>query len=189
MSDVTVSQPPAPGMITLRHDFAAHGAQAKLLSATGCVMPAARRIGFSGDRALAWMSPDEAMLFLPRAEAPGAAVEIAARLAPAPCLVADVSDARVVFRLSGPGAREVLAKGAPADLSPSAFGVGDFRRTRIGQVAAAFWLRGDGSFDLMCFRSVAEYMRLWLETAARPGTLPGYFRGETRPRGTGPRSG
>ncbi|WP_299134255.1 sarcosine oxidase subunit gamma [uncultured Amaricoccus sp.] len=175
MSDVVVSQPTAPGMITLRYDFAAPGAQSALLGATGCVMPGTRRIAFSGDRALAWMSPDEAMLFLPHAQAPSVAAEIAAKLAPAPCLAVDVSDARVIFRLSGQGAREVLAKGAPADLSPAAFGVGDFRRTRVGQVAAAFWLREDGAFDLMCFRSVAEYMRLWLDTAARPGSLPGYL--------------
>ena len=99
-----------PGMITLRYDFAAPGAQSALLGATGCVMPGTRRIAFSGDRALAWMSPDEAMLFLPHAQAPSVAAEIAAKLAPAPCLAADVSDARVIFRLSGQGAREVLAK-------------------------------------------------------------------------------
>jgi sarcosine oxidase subunit gamma len=69
----------------------------------------------------------------------------------------------------------VLAKGAPVDLAPAAFGVGDFRRTRLGQVAAAFWMPAPDTFELMCFRSVAGYVADWLANAARPGSLAGYF--------------
>jgi sarcosine oxidase subunit gamma len=167
MSDVTVTRPAPRGMVTIRADFAAPGAQSTLLAATGCVMPGRRRIAFEGARALAWMSPDEAMLFLPVAEAPGIPAAVAAALGETPHLAVDVSDARVIFRIAGPGARMVLAKGAPVDLSPAAFGPGDFRRTRLGQVAAAFWMLGDGAFELMCFRSVAGFVEDWLGTAAR----------------------
>ena len=92
-----------------------------------------------------------------------------------------MSDARAVFRLDGPGAREVLAKGAPVDLAPAAFGPGDFRRTRLGQVAAAFWMPEPEVFDLMCFRSVAGFVADWLATAARPGSLPGFLAPAPRP--------
>lgn len=175
MSDATISTPAARGMITIRADFAAPGAQSALLAATGCVMPGPRRIAFSGGRALAWMSPDEAMLFLPLAETPEAVAGIARALDALPNLVTDISDARAIFRVEGPGARDVLAKGAPVDLAPAAFGPGDFRRTRLGQVACAFWLCEDGAFELMCFRSVAEYVATWLETATLPGSAPGIF--------------
>ncbi|MHA1127411.1 MAG: sarcosine oxidase subunit gamma, partial [Alphaproteobacteria bacterium] len=79
------------------------------------------------------------------------------------------------FLIERQGAREVLAKGAPVDLSPEAFGTGDLRRSRIGQLAAAFWMTGDESFELVCFRSVGAFMFDWLSNAAREGSLPEYL--------------
>lgn len=167
MSELMVTRPAPRGMVTIRADLGAPGAQAALLAATGCVMPGRRRIAFQNGRALAWMSPDEAMLFLPPGEAPGLPAAVASALGAAPHLAVDVSDARVIFRIAGPGARMALAKGAPVDLAPAAFGPGDFRRTRLGQVAAAFWMLEDGAFELMCFRSVAGFVEDWLGTAIR----------------------
>ena len=79
----------------------------------------------------------------------------------------EVSDARAVFRLTGDldAAREVLAKLTPADLSPTAFGEGEVRRTKLGQVAAAFWIE-DGGITLVSFRSVAAYVFDLLSNAA-----------------------
>jgi sarcosine oxidase subunit gamma len=69
----------------------------------------------------------------------------------------------------------VLASGAPVDLAPAAFGPGDLRRTRLGQVAAAFWIPEPEVFDLACFRSVADFVTDWLANAARSGMLPRLF--------------
>ena len=88
----------------------------------------------------------------------------------------DVSGARAVFRVEGPHAREVLAKLAPVDLAPGQFTSGMFRRTRMGQVPAAFWLREDGAFEVICFRSVAQYMFDLLSVAAQPGSEVGHFQ-------------
>lgn len=170
-AEARVDRLPPRGMVTIRADFAAAGMQAAILAATGCVMPGPRRIAFTGNRALAWMSPDEAMLFLPEAEAADLPAAIDRALAPQHHLAVDMSDARALFRIKGPGARAVLAKGAPVDLAPAAFGPGDFRRSRLGQVAAAFWMPAPDVFELMCFRSVADFVADWLETAARSGGL------------------
>lgn len=166
MSEVSVTRAAPRGMVTLRADFGAQGAQSALLAATGCVMPGQRRIAFQNGRALAWMSPDEAMLFLPVPEAPGIVAAMAEAFAAAAHLAVDVSDARAIFRVAGPGARAALAKGAPVDLSATGFGPGDFRRTRLGQIAAAFWMTEDGAFEVMCFRSVADFVEEWLRLAA-----------------------
>ena len=80
-----------------------------------------------------------------------------------------------MLRVSGPNAREVLAKLSPVDLSPGAFGVGDLRRSRIAQVAAAYWMDAEDSFRIVCFRSVAEYVYGVLKTAAAEGSEVGYF--------------
>ncbi|MEM6742291.1 MAG: sarcosine oxidase subunit gamma family protein [Pseudomonadota bacterium] len=161
------------GMLSLR---AAAEAGADLASALGTPAPAPRRLERAGARSLAWMSPDEWLLQAPRDDLPALAEAARAALGDRPHLIVDVSDARALFRIEGPGARDVLAKGAPVDLSRAAFGPGDFRRTRLGQVACAFWLAGPGdaeAFELVCVRSVADHVGAWLVHAARPGAAPG----------------
>jgi sarcosine oxidase subunit gamma len=168
MSDtVSISRAPIRGMITLRGDLDS----AVMRNAVEAIapMPAQRCITRNGDNAAAWMSPDELLLMLPHADVARAIADMSAALAGSHHLVADVSDARAIFRVDGPAWREVLAKGAPVDFH--GFGADEVRRTRIGQVAAAFW-PVDGGAEVICFASVAEYMQAWLTTAATEGTLP-----------------
>ena len=177
-----MSEPRAPrvarlretGMITLRLDPAEAGLAEAAAGALDLAPPALRRAETAGGRRLLWMSPDEWLLMAPRPEIAGALEALAPALEGRRALAVDVSDARAAFSLEGEGAREALAKGAPADLSPQAFGVGDVRRTRLGQVAAAFLLTADAPprFELICFRSVAAHVEAWLETAVAPGTIP-----------------
>jgi sarcosine oxidase subunit gamma len=136
--------------------------------AAGVADPAVRRWEGAGDRALVWMSPDERLLICPRWDA----AALAGELSGVAGLAADVSDMRAVFRVSGPGARDALAKGAPVDLSRAAFGAGDVRRTHLAETAAMIrGLEGE-AFELFCFRSVEDHMARWLEVATRPGRAP-----------------
>jgi sarcosine oxidase subunit gamma len=163
-------------MIALRADPETDGAA--IAAATGVAMPGQRRITVDGDRALAWMSPDELLVMAPKAEAAAMLAALDDALAGRHHLAVDLSDARARFRIDGPGAREVIAKGAPVDMASPAFrpvegGAGDFRRSRLGQIAAAFWMPGDDVVELVCFRSVAGYAEAWLRQASRAGSLPG----------------
>lgn len=171
----TVARQAPTGMVTLRADLGDPAVATAVGEVAGCAMPAVLRIETAGERAVAWMSPDELMLFVPRGEEAEAVARLDARLDGIHRLVIDVSDARALFRVAGRGAREVIAKGAPLDLAASAFGPGDFRRTRLGQVAAAVWMRAPDAVELMCFASVAGFVETWLATAAEPGTLPGFL--------------
>jgi sarcosine oxidase subunit gamma len=172
---VTVRELGLGGMITLRGDLSSPAVAAAVEAATGRKVPGPRAILGDLGAGVAWMSPDELLVLVPYAEAARVAGEMTAALAGEHAMVVNVSDARAVFRVEGRGVRDVLAKGAPADLSSEALGPGEIRRTRMGQVAAAFWVSGPESFDLVCFRSVAGYMFDWLSTAAAEGSLPGYF--------------
>jgi len=171
---VRIALRPGPGMVTLRGDLSSAPIREALLAATGLAVPERRRILIAGDHAAAWMSPDELLLFAPEGDGGRLAASLGRALALGHHLVADVTAARVVFRIAGPGARSVLAKGTPVDLRPEAFGPGDFRRSRLGQVAVAFWMVDAETFDLVCFRSVADFVARWLAVAAAPGSLPGY---------------
>ncbi len=170
---VAITRHPEPGMVTLRCDLTSAALASALPEETGCPLPDPRRIVFSGEIGVAWMASDELMIFCPQEQAPCLAERLNAALAGEHALVLDVSDARAVFRIEGEAAREVIAKGAPVDLAATAFGPGDFRRTRLGQIAAAIWMPQEDRIDLMCFRSVGDHVAQWIETAARDGAFPG----------------
>ena len=78
-----------------------------------------------------WMAPDELLLRVPPSHAIAAVEALESALSEKHCLVVDLSDSRAFFRISGPGAREVLAKGAPVDLHPESFTRCMFRRTHV----------------------------------------------------------
>jgi len=170
----TVHEVGPMGMITLRGDQGALGDAVRAV--IGADLPARRQIVAEGARACAWMSPDELLLMLPRGDVPAAMGQLAQMLAGVHHLAADVSDARAVLRVSGPLAREVLAKLTPADVSPQALPVGEMRRTRLAQVAAAVRVIAEGEIEVICFRSVARYMFDLLAMSARPGGEASLFR-------------
>ncbi|WP_343079402.1 sarcosine oxidase subunit gamma [Ostreiculturibacter nitratireducens] len=156
------------GMITLRGDLSSAKLKKAVKDATGCDVPATRRIVMAGDKAVGWMSPDELLLLVPYAEAAATVASVEAALAGEHALVADVSDARVTIRIRGEKAAEVLMKLCPVDFPSLA--EGELRRTRAAQVAAALWRSGPEEFTLVSFRSVAGYVMGLLEHSARSGS-------------------
>lgn len=164
----TVAEAGLRGMITLRGDLASAAMKKAVKAAAGTAVPAQRRIEISGDRAAAWMSPDELLILVPYEAVLDAVATLEQSLAGTHHLVADVSDARAVFTVAGAGAEQVLMKLCPADIA--ALAPGEIRRTRAAQVAAAFWKSGEEEFTLVSFRSVAGYVMGLLETAARAGS-------------------
>lgn len=155
------------GMVSLRGDLESPALRDAVAKATGASVPDRRAMSASGDSAVLWMSPDELMWVGAYTDAPGVVAGLNEALAGGQHLAADVSDARAVFRLSGPEVREVLARLTPADLHPDVLRPGEVRRTRLAQVAAAFWFLDDETVHLVCFRSVAKYVFDLLANAAK----------------------
>ncbi len=163
------------GMITLRGDLAAAKLKKAAVNATGTDFPGRREVRLSGQNALAWMSPDELLAVVPHAEADSTVAAIDKAMKGQHFLAVNVSDARAVFRVSGDGARDVIAKLSPVDMSPEAFPAGVIRRTRMAQVPAAFWVDDAGHITVVCFRSVADYVFELLKGAAAPGSEVGHL--------------
>ena len=166
------------GMITLRGDLASTEVAAAVKAATGADVPDVRKI-VSGDKGqVAWMSPDELLVLVAYEDAVATVEVMTKELGSSHSLVVNVSDARAMFRVSGEAAADVLAKVAPVDLSNDAFAAGDFRRTRLAQVAAAFWKTEDGAFELICFRSVGQYVFDLLRVCAESGGEVRFFQSQ-----------
>lgn len=171
----TIVEAPLQGMITLRADLSDKAVRKVLKSVAKVDVPGPREANGVGERGLCWMSPDEILVLCPYASVAEDLATIQSALAGIHALAVDVSDARAMFSVKGSAAREVMAKLAPVDLAPGHFEPGMFRRTRIAQVAAAFWMPNDETFQIVCFRSQAQYMFDLLKVAAQKGSGVGYF--------------
>ncbi|MCX7565025.1 sarcosine oxidase subunit gamma [Sulfitobacter sp. F26169L] len=170
-----ISELGAVGMITLRGDLSAKVLQKAAVAAAGVNVPDQRQILTEGQGGMAWMSPDELLIMCAYEDANAKLADLQEKLAKTHALAVNVSDARAVFEVRGPDAREVMAKLAPVDLAPDQFTTGMFRRSRLAQVPTAFWMPQEDTFRLICFRSVAQYVFDVLCAAAQPGSEVEYF--------------
>ncbi|MEO0381119.1 MAG: sarcosine oxidase subunit gamma family protein [Pseudomonadota bacterium] len=170
----TISEAPLQGMITLRGDLKSSAIAKAAKAATGQNVPAQGRANCDGETGLCWMSPDELLVLCPYADVSTTLKKMQEDLGTTHSLAVDVSDARAMFRVDGENARDVMAKLAPVDFRTGVFEPGTFRRTRMAQVAAAFWMGQDGAFHVICFRSNAQYMFDLFKTAAQPGSEVGF---------------
>jgi heterotetrameric sarcosine oxidase gamma subunit len=80
--------------------------------------------------------------------------------------IADQSGGRAVIRLSGPRARDVLAKGLAVDLDPRVFPVDGAATSTISHMGVQLWREGPQTYDIALFRSVAESFWRWLTASA-----------------------
>lgn len=175
MSEIaTVTRLAPQGMVTLRANFANAAVRKAVKDASGHKLPGQREVAGGLGGGAAWMSPDELMIFCAHDQADAVAAQLSLALAKQHHLAVNVSDARAVFAIEG-SPRQVLAKLAPVDMAPGQFEPGQVRRTRLAQVAAAFWLASGTDAHLVCFRSVAEYTEGVLRQAAGASLdLPGW---------------
>lgn len=177
---VTIQDRGPVGMITLRGDLSSPPMAKAVDTALGLPIPPKGRIqpakGVSQGQA-AWMSPDEILLILPYGQVRAALKSLENTLAGQHYLAEDLSDARSLMTVTGPDprVREVLAKLSPVDLHPSVFGPGDFRRSRLAQVAGAFWMPATGQINVVCFRSVATYVYDIMCNASDPSAAVDFF--------------
>lgn len=165
-----IAEVPLQGMITVRGDLSDKKFLAAITKGRAKQMPGPGQAVIADDSGVAWMSPDEVLILCAYNDV---ALELAAlqkNLGASHALAVNVSDARASFRITGPHARDVLAKLCPVDLSPDAFGPGQFRRTRMAQVPAALWQATPDTFQIICFRSQAQYVFDLLCLAAQPGS-------------------
>jgi len=80
--------------------------------------------------------------------------------------VSDQSHGRVILRISGPKARNVLAKGTPVDLHPDEFPVGKSALTQMAHVGVHLTRIAEDAYDLSVFRGFSESFWEWITEQA-----------------------
>jgi sarcosine oxidase subunit gamma len=82
--------------------------------------------------------------------------------------VTDVSESRTVITLSGPAARDVLARGISLDLHARAFGPGQCAQTSLSRVNVLLHQTdndgstGAPSYEIYVLKSFSDYLWRWL---------------------------
>jgi sarcosine oxidase, subunit gamma len=164
---VELSEEPFVAMIDLRVD--SDGPAASRASAVlGVELPTTPSTYGSDDTITAiWMGPDEWLI----AAGTRSAAELEAQLR-VPVgdggAAIDVSAQRTTLRLSGPDAREVLAKGCSLDLHPKVFTKGTAAQTMLGLAGVVLIALDDAGTDygILVRSSFARYLADWLIDAA-----------------------
>ena len=124
--------------------------------AIGIDLPGPGRWMAWGGQTLLWCAPNQ---FLAIAE-PGAQP-----LPPGGAAI-DLTDSRLILRLSGPAARDCLARLLPLDLHPRAFRTGDVASTVAAHIPVQIWQMDDApTYDIACARSYGASLLRSLETA------------------------
>jgi heterotetrameric sarcosine oxidase gamma subunit len=114
------------------------------------------------DIAFIWAGPDQWIAMAERGQNRDIEVELKPLLDGLSSVV-DQSDARAVVRISGPRARDVLAKGVPIDLHPRAFEANNVAITHASHIGIIFWQIDDvPAYDIAMFRSFADSFAHWL---------------------------
>ena len=161
-------------MVSVRVDPDSAGAR-RIDEALGAPLP--RRVGETsqaGAHTVLWLGPEE-WLIVSEADAETLVDQLRAAVGDTPAQVLDLSANRTVIELAGPGARDVLEKGCPADLHPRSFADGTAITTTLARVPVLLWKVDVALFRILPRASLAQYVAAWLldaMTEFAPATVP-----------------
>lgn len=131
-----------------------------------------------GDRLAAmWLGPDEWLLAATGGEAEDIEENMREARPADPWLsVVDLSDNYTRLSLSGPGVRDLLAKGCALDLRPDAFSRGDCVQTTLARSRVLLCAIDSDAFEVWVRNSFARYLADWLLDACAQMRAAGQAR-------------
>ena len=140
----------------------------------GIELPQTPRYERSGPVSFIWASPNQWLAMADNNESQVFEQRLRSLLTDTASIM-DQSDGRTVIRISGPRARDALAKGVLIDLHPSAFRSGDTAISTAAYINVHFWQIDDvPTYEFAIFRSFAVAFCEWLsESSAEYGVAHG----------------
>ena len=162
------------GTVNLRLDPSDSAIREAAESALPCTLPAKvgdSASGGSGNNGVTalCLGPDEWWLIAE--DGPKLTEKLKKALARHHAAVTDISENWTTLQVSGPKARDLLAKASPLDLHPAKFPVGHCAQSLGAKADITLLLVEDGkdgpTFEVWVRRSFAAYLWAWLEDAAR----------------------
>ena len=162
---LTVEESHFTNKINLRGDFDSSTVNSGLSSllAMECSL-AANTFVSNGNSTLFWLGPDERLLYTD--SNPQSIIDRWCESSGTGAV--DVSDYSTVLQLSGSKVRDVIASGAPFDVHPDEFGVGQCAQTRFGNASILLSNHAElPVFQLQVRWSFAEYVFEYIKRVSR----------------------
>lgn len=128
----------------------------------GDPLPAPCTLTRARDADILWLGPDEFLLLAPPGRQPYLLREIREAVGPEFATVTDVSAQHTTLDLSGPGVRDVLARGCAIDLDPRVSPPGTCVRTLLARAGVILLVEAPGRIRLLVRSSFASYVTDWL---------------------------
>jgi sarcosine oxidase subunit gamma len=169
-ADIVMGERPHRCQIDIRGGAADAIFAGAIHGVTGLPLPSsADSFTTNGEMACLWLGPDEWLILGPGGDEGGIAARLRSAFGDSHAAAIDVSESSTTISVSGPRARDLLAKGTSIDLHPRAFGRG--RCVQTGFAGANVILRqvddAPPSFEILVLNSFAEHLWEWLEGACR----------------------
>ncbi|MBS0252390.1 MAG: hypothetical protein JSR78_15135 [Proteobacteria bacterium] len=131
-------------------------------SAYGIDLPRTPKIVTARGTSFLWYGPNQWLAVAAREQNRDLELELEPLFSGVASIV-DQTDARAVVEISGHRARDVLAKGVPIDLHPSAFKTGDVAITHASHIGIVICQMDDNpTYQISMFRSFADSFAEWL---------------------------
>ena len=165
---VIISERPFLGHLNLRGDPEDAGFTSAAASVLGFGLPIEpNTVAARGELLALWLGPDEWHIVTPPAAQTPLLDSLEAAFDGMHVAVSDVTGGQAVITVSGPRARDVLAKGCPLDLHPTVFKPGYCAQTLLAKANVIIrCVDGESPcYELIVRRSFAEYAAGWLEDA------------------------
>lgn len=165
---ITVRERPYLAYINLRGDASDSAFTDAVRKVVGVDLPTEPNTVVEGDECRAvWLGPDEWYIVGAAGREDELVTALEEALAGQHHAVNDLASGLTTIEISGPRARDVLAKGCTLDLHPRAFGAGQCAQTMVSHAGVLIRHVDDSpTFEITVRRSFADYFWVWLEDAA-----------------------
>ena len=145
--------------------------EARASAVLGLSLPFTARVVEASGKTVVWAGPEQWLVIEPRSAGKDPSVELAEAFKGAASIV-DVSDSRVIFRVEGQKATEVLSPSMAIDFHDRIFKPGDVAITHASHLGVMVWRLPDGSgYDFACARTYAVAFSEWLSYACEKSVI------------------
>jgi sarcosine oxidase subunit gamma len=117
----------------------------------------------AGEFRILWLGPTEYWVTAPAGSEGKLASDLRQAFTGQHAAVIDVTESRTVISISGPDARNVLARGCSLDFHPRVFGPGQCAQTGLAKANVLIDQRDAApSYDIYVLKSFADYLWQWI---------------------------
>jgi methylglutamate dehydrogenase subunit D len=123
-------------------------------------------VASQGPTRILWLGPERWLIVRPGSSGRDLVSELTEKLSSDAAAIVELSAGRCVFAISGPLAREVLAKELPLDLSLGEFPIGHCAQNSMAHIGVLVNATGEDAFDIFVYRGFAQHLWEILTDAA-----------------------